>query len=104
MKSPTLWRLYERALAICENALGPEHSETNFARTNLARARLAEGRPGAALALAEPALAGHERALGVHNARTKEAARVLAAALDGLFRANEASEVRSRYDIEDSWS
>ena len=41
--------LYERALAICEKALGPEHPNTNRARCNLSRLLLATGQPTEAL-------------------------------------------------------
>ena len=41
--------LYERALAICEKALGAEHANANRIRSNLARLLIALGEPGEAL-------------------------------------------------------
>jgi Tetratricopeptide repeat len=94
--------LFERALAIREKALGPEHPYTNLTRANLASLRLAEGMPTEGLALAEPALAAHEKALGAHHSWTKWSARVVATALDTLGRVEEAAKVRARYGIGDA--
>jgi tetratricopeptide (TPR) repeat protein len=92
--------LCERALAIYEKVLGPDHPNTNRGRRNLARLPLATGRPTEALGLGQAALAAHESALGPEHAWTKDSARVTAAALEALARADEATAVRARYALE----
>ena len=66
--------LYERALAIYEKALGPEHPNTNVARRNLARLLLDSGNADVALSLGEVALAAHEKLLGQNHPWTKASA------------------------------
>jgi hypothetical protein len=55
--------------------------------------------PTQALALAEAALAAHDKALGASHPWSKESARVTADALDALGRAHEAAAVRERHGI-----
>ena len=91
--------LYERALAIREKALGPEHPDTNRVRCNLSRVLLLIGSPAEALALGETALAAHDKVLGPDHAWTKDSARVTADALDALGRTEEAKALRERYGV-----
>ena len=91
--------LFERALAIYEQALGPDHPNTNRGRRNLARLLLATGGAAQALGLGETALAAHESALGPEHAWTKDSARVTAEALDALGRTDEATAMRARYGL-----
>src|SRR4029077_16352578 len=76
--------LYERALAIYEKALGPEHPNSNRARSNQARLLLMSRQPTEALSLGQTALAAHDKALGRNHTWTKGSARVTADALDAL--------------------
>ena len=92
--------LYERALAIREKALGPEHPDTSRARRNLASVLSASGNAREALSLGETALSAHEKVLGPNHHWTKDSARVTADALDALGRAEEGSALRARYGIE----
>ena len=55
--------------------------------------------PSEALCAAERALATHEATGGPHHNWTKDSARVTADALDALGRAEEAKELRARYEI-----
>jgi len=91
----------ERALAIFENALGSEHSNTNRVRHNLARLLLVAGDASKAFSLSEPALAAHEKKLGRNHAWSKDSARVTADALAKLDRVEEAEALRARYGIEE---
>jgi hypothetical protein len=91
--------LLDRALAIREKTLGPEHPYSNTTRTNLARLRLAQGAPSEALALSDAALAAHDKVLGTNHPWTKASARVNAVALDALGRADEAAALRARYGL-----
>jgi tetratricopeptide (TPR) repeat protein len=56
--------LYERALAICEKALGPDHPDVTTSLNNLAALYDSQGRYGEAQPLFERALAIREKALG----------------------------------------
>ena len=56
--------LSERALAICEKALGPDHPDTGMRLNNLALLLKAQGDFAAARPLSERALAINEKALG----------------------------------------
>jgi tetratricopeptide (TPR) repeat protein len=91
--------LYERALAMSENALGPDHSATNRARGNLARMLLMSAQPTETLALGETALTAHDKVLGRDHAWTQDSARVTAEALDALGRIEEAKALRKRYGV-----
>ena len=53
-----------------------------------------------ALGLGQAALAAHDNALGSEHAWTRDSARVTAAALDALGRADEATAMRARYGLE----
>jgi tetratricopeptide (TPR) repeat protein len=62
--------LYERALAICEKVLGPDHPDTATSLNNLAGLLLDQGELAAARPLFERALAIHERVLGPDHPNT----------------------------------
>ena len=62
--------LYERALAIREKALGPEHPKTAMSLNNLALLLRAQGDLAAARPLFERALAIREKALGSEHPDT----------------------------------
>jgi tetratricopeptide (TPR) repeat protein len=94
--------LYQRALAIFEKVLGPEHPNTNGVRCKLAHLLLLIGQPTEALALGQIALTAHDKALGRDHAWTKESARVTADALDALGRTEEAEALRGRYGVTSS--
>jgi tetratricopeptide repeat protein len=94
--------LCERALAIREKVLGPEHSATNAVRSNLSRLLLLTGVLTEALALGKTALAAHDKALGRDHPWTKDSARVTADALDALGRTDEAKALRERYGVTSS--
>ena len=88
--------LIERALAIFEKVLDPEHPSVLWVRHNLARAK---GNAIEALMYAEAALACCE-AFGENHRPTKFAAQITADALDALGRAEEAAALRARHRIE----
>jgi hypothetical protein len=88
---------FERALATAEKTFGHAIQNTHRLRRNLARLLIAADCPAEALALAEPALAAHELALGPDHLWTKESAATTADALDRLGRANEAAALRARH-------
>jgi serine/threonine-protein kinase len=89
----------ERALAIVEKALGPEHRNTNRARSNLSHLLLLMGRPTEGLALGETALTAQDKVLGRDHAWTKDSARATAHALDALGRTEEAKALRENYGL-----
>ena len=60
----------ERALALRERVLGPEHPQTAGSLNNLAGLHYAQGNYGAALPLFERALSIHEQALGADHPAT----------------------------------
>ena len=64
--------LYQRALAINEKALGPEHRATAVTLNNLATLYWAQGRYTQALPLYERALAIREKALGPEHPETAQ--------------------------------
>ena len=76
--------LEERALAISEAVLGPDHPDTARCLGNLACTYRELGRPGDALPLAERALAVTEAALGPDHPSTALHRKILAA----IYRAN----------------
>ena len=92
--------LFERALAISEKALGPEHPDTNSTRCHLARLLITSGHAREALGSAETALRAHEKVLGPNHRWTKDTARVTAEALEALGRADQAAALRARYGVE----
>ena len=61
--------LFERALAICEKALGPEHPDTAASLNNLADLLRAQGDLAGARPLFERALAIIEKALGPEHSK-----------------------------------
>ena len=91
--------LYERALALTQQVLGPEAPGTNRVRSNLSRILLSAGEPTEAVGLSEAALAAHDKVLGRDHAWTKDSARVTADALDALGRTEEAKALRERYGL-----
>jgi tetratricopeptide (TPR) repeat protein/transcriptional regulator with XRE-family HTH domain len=70
--------LFDRALAICEKELGPEHSDTATSLHNLALLLRAQGNPAAAQQFCERALTIRERALGSTHADTAQSLGTLA--------------------------
>ena len=70
--------LFERALAICEKALGPEHPDTAMSLNNLAMLLNDHGDLAAARLLLERALAIYEKALGPEHPNTAIIQRYLA--------------------------
>ena len=90
---------FERALAISEKALGPEHPSTNRVRFHLSRLLLLLDDPTEALALGETAFAAHEKALGRDHAWTTDGTCVTADALAALGRTKEAKALRERYGV-----
>ncbi|KAI9773562.1 MAG: hypothetical protein M1840_006836 [Geoglossum simile] len=62
--------MYERALAGCEKALGPEHTSTLDIVNNLGNLFKSQGRLAEAEAMYERALAGCEKALGPEHTST----------------------------------
>ena len=75
--------LFERALAIGEKALGPEHPDTAGILLNLALVRHEQGDLAGALPLYERARAVHEKALGPEHPATASSLNNLAALLKG---------------------
>jgi tetratricopeptide (TPR) repeat protein len=94
--------LYERALAIREKKVGPEHPNTAWSLATIGLLLLEEGDAAGARSLAERALAISEKALGPEHAWTKDSARVTADALDALGRTEEAKALRERYGLASS--
>ena len=66
--------MLERALAIYEKVLGPEHPNTNRARGSFARFLLVNGNAAEALACGATALEAHKNALGEDHPWTKNSA------------------------------
>jgi len=77
-------QLCERALAIQEKVLGPEHPDTNSTRRNLAKLLLAFREAGKALEFGQAALAAYDKSLGSDHPWMKNSARLIADALDEL--------------------
>jgi len=75
--------LFERALAICEKALGPEHPDTAGILNNLALLLHEQGDLAGVLPLYERALAVREKALGPEHPATASSLNNLAALLKG---------------------
>jgi hypothetical protein len=92
--------LYERALAICERVLGPEHPNSGRTRSSYAHLLLSGSDPEAARVQGEAALTAHEKALGLKHSWTGDSARVTADALAALSRTQEADAIRMRYGID----
>src|SRR5262249_44189272 len=91
--------LYERALAIREKKLGPEHPDTVWCLATIGVLLLEEGDAAGARSLSERALAISEKALSPHHRLPKDIARVTADALDALGRTEEAKAMRERYGV-----
>ena len=77
--------LYERVLAIWENALGPDHADIAIALSHLAKLYIAEGRFAEAEPMQRRALAVRERSLGPVHLQTAKSLDDLAA----LYKAQE---------------
>ena len=75
---------YERALAINEKALGPDHPDTAYSLNNLAVLAYYEGDMPEAARLMRRALAIREKALGAQHPLTQSSRRSLAAIEDAL--------------------
>ena len=91
--------LFERALAINEQALGPGHPHTGRVRREYARLLLASGNPGPAHAAASAALSASEKELGAQHLWTQDYAGITADALAALGRGEEAAAVRMHYGV-----
>ena len=112
-------RFYERALAIREKALGPEHDDTAESLNDLAVLLSNEGDfAGARLLLkralairashvkrsplGETAFGAHDITLGRDHDLTTDSTRVTADALDALGRTEGANVLRERYGVASS--
>ncbi len=84
-------RLFLRAIANLEQALGRDHALTQRYASHYARLLCDTERAAEALPLAQAALAAHERDSGPHHSWTQASARVTADALAALGRADEAA-------------
>jgi Tetratricopeptide repeat len=103
--------LYERAQAILKRAghpsMAPSLSRLTLLLLDLARCYLSclllrIGRPSEAFILGETALTAQAKLFGRDHACTNIAARVTADALDALGRAEDAKELRERYELTSS--
>ena len=74
-------RLYQRAIAGYENAVGTDHLSTLGVVNNLGALELTEGNIVEAQALYERALAGREKILGLEHVKTLNTCQHLATAL-----------------------
>jgi len=92
-------RLFERATAIGDKALGAGHPLTQRFKSHYARLLLMTDRSGEALSFAEGALVTHDAANSPNHPWTKDSARVTADALDALGPADEAAALRARYGL-----
>ena len=88
--------LFERALAIHEKALGPEHPDTAASLNNLAVLLRHEGDFAGARPLYERALAIHEKVLGPEHPETANSMSNLAPLLSDTGHANEAEPLFRR--------
>jgi tetratricopeptide (TPR) repeat protein len=88
--------LYQRALAIGEQALGPAHPDTAQSLNNLAVLYDAQGRYGEAEPLYQRALAIYEQALGPEHPRTATSLNNLAGLYDAQGRYGEAEPLLKR--------
>ena len=91
--------LLERALTIFETALHPAHPNAIRLRFNLAKVLIATGNATMALKFATEALAALKSGDGTSDILS-DCAGVVAQALDTLGHAEEATEVRRRYGLE----
>jgi tetratricopeptide (TPR) repeat protein len=71
---------YQRALAIDQKALGPNHPRTAVDLNNIGAALKQEGQYGEAIGYVERALAIDQKALGSHHSDTVVVLRALALA------------------------
>ena len=88
--------LYRRALAICEQVLGPEHPHTALSLNNLALLYHAQGRYAEAEPLYRRALAICEQALGPEHPDTATVLENYAALLRATGRDAEAADMEAR--------
>jgi hypothetical protein len=85
----------ERALAIREKVLGPEHPATAMSLNDLALVLRDLGDQAAARPLLERALAIREKVLGPEHPATVKSLNSLASLLDALGRREEAEALRT---------
>jgi tetratricopeptide (TPR) repeat protein len=90
--------LSERALAICEKVLGPEHPVTATSLGKLARLLQAQGDLAAARPLYERVLAIREKVLGPEHRETKTARKNLARLLP-----SRAASLERLYQVARRW-
>ncbi len=88
--------LYQRALAIREKALGPEHPNVATSLNNLAVLYHTQGRYTEAEPLYQRALAIHERVLGPEHPNVAQSLENYAVLLRKTGRRAEADEMESR--------
>ena len=91
--------LFERALGIIPTDAGAHCSGTGPQGHDLALLALKVGQPTEAFTLGQTVLAAHDKILGRDHAWTKDTARITAAALEALGRAEEAKALRERYGL-----
>jgi len=92
--------LLKRALVIREKVFGSDHPGTATSVNNLGSLLAKQGDLDGAQPLFERALAIREQVLGSEHPLTKISARNTANGLDALGRVDEATALRTRYDIE----
>ena len=85
--------LYERALAIRENVLGPEHPQTAASLSNLAGLLRDDGRADEAELLFRRVLAIYEKTLGLGHSQTQRCASHYARLLLATGRASDALDL-----------
>jgi hypothetical protein len=88
--------LYDRALAICEKTLGPEHPDTALSLDNLARLLCAQGDLVVAKPLAERALAIREKVFGSEHQYTASSLNTLAHFTCAAFASTNSNSPSSR--------
>ena len=94
---PDVHERFQRALAIREKRLGPDHADTATSLNNLAGLYHDQGRYGEAEPLFRRALAIRERALGLDHPETAISVRNYAVLLRQLGRASEAEKLEARF-------
>jgi hypothetical protein len=85
--------LFAQALTDFEARLGPVHPNTNRVRSSVAHLCIHQGNITQGIALTQVALSGHEVWLGKNHRWTRDAAAVMAVALE------RATELRASYGI-----
>ncbi|HEX3641740.1 MAG TPA: tetratricopeptide repeat protein, partial [Ktedonobacteraceae bacterium] len=92
--------LYQRALYIWEQALGPEHPQVAHPLNNLANLYSDQGKYGEAEPLYQRALHIWEQELGLQHTLTQKIAKNYASLLHTLEREAEAHQLETRFSLE----